>query len=126
MINTILLDKNNHYVDHNGKLPERPKFDKKLLYAFCYNQIVSPAGYNLLPNSIRRVVTIAPRERSEWNLYTPQITKGITIKEIADLSTVLLIIRSKKTIKKGKKFRLNNFHNILKNKYIELWIRNNI
>ena len=115
MINTILLDKYNHYIDSEGDPPRRPSFDKQLLTAFCYNQFVSKKGFDLLPKSIQKFVTVDDNN----------ITRGITIKEISNLSTVLLIIRSKKTIKRGKKFRLNCFNNLIKEKNIELWVRNN-
>ncbi len=114
MISTILLDKNNYYIDDRGQLPERPIFDKKLLFAFCYGQYVSQEGYKLLPPSIKNHVYIDNNN----------ITIAITIKEIAELSNVLIVIRSNKDIIKGKKFRFNNFYNLIKQNNIEIWVKN--
>ena len=113
MTSTILLDPNDRYVDNNGKLPTRPFFDKELLHALSYNTCVSKSGYKMLPPSIRKNVYI----------NNNNITCAITINEIANLSNVLIVVRSNKNLLNGKKFRLNNFKNLIIKKNIEIWIR---
>ena len=116
MINTILLSKNGCYVDKDGNLPKRPKFDKELLTAFCKDQIVSEEGFNILPPSIQKVV-----KKQKDN----DITLGVTIPEIATYSNVLLVIRSQEDIIDGKIFRLDNFKCLVKAGEIEIWIKVN-
>lgn len=111
-VGTILLSKNNKYLSASGLLPKRPKYDKQLLTELlAYNGKVSSCGYNLLPNSIKALVTI------DNNNYTP-----ITIKELATCE-LLIVSKSKEKIKDGKTFRLKNFNRLIKTKKVDLWIK---
>jgi len=112
IVSTLLLSKNGMYVDIDNNLPKRPAFDKQLLKDICKNKKVSEAGFEMLPASIKK------------NLFkseTPNI--GITIKEIDNLSDLIIVSISDSTIVNGKKFRFDKFKNIYKGNEIELWIK---
>jgi hypothetical protein len=110
VIGTILLSKDGKYIDEDGKLPNRPAYDKDMLKALVANQTVSIHGYNMLPPSIRSTC-----EKS-YNYTVP-----ITIKELAKCD-MLLVNRSDNTLNGGKVFRLDNFKCIVKEHRIELWV----
>jgi len=114
VVSTILLAQNDVYVSYDGKLPARPDFDKDLLKALVKNQIISVEAGKMLPKSIRDVAYgITGRVEP---------TTGITIPEIAGLTDLLLVVRSYEPLK-GKKFRLNNFEQIVCLKELEIWRR---
>jgi len=115
MINTILLDPNDNYVDNNGNLPKRPDYDKKLLKAFTLNQTVTQNGYDGLPPSMRKFLTVTEDLK--------EITMAVTIPEIAKYSDVLLVNRSSENLENGKKFRLDNFKLLTKQGQLEIWLK---
>lgn len=138
MISTILLSKNDCYIDEYGNLPSRESvpYDKELLEAFCTNQIVSEKGYRTLPPSISKKVKVSTiRANSTTNTgdiidgsdrpdkVNLPITIGITISEISELSDVLVVSRSNEILKNGKKFRLDSFKLITKQGQIEIWAK---
>ena len=108
----ILLDQNDNYVYPDGKLPMRPKWDKRLLGTFIEKGSVSFKGYNLLPPSLKNLAKITPGEP-----VTP-----ITIPEIAGLADILVVSRSKE-MRQGKRFRLDAFEQILSEGKLEIWRR---
>lgn len=108
---TILLTKDNFYVDINGNLPKRPKHDKLLLSEICRNQVVSDEAYNMLPLSIQKLCTVGT-----------QPTVPITINELANCQ-ILIVSRSTDEVSSGKTFRLDNFNLIVKDRKIEIWSR---
>ena len=109
---TLLLDKNDNYVYADGSLPTRTTWDKELLKTFIQFGLISKEGYDLLPPSLQKVSTRALSKPS-----TP-----ITIKEIATLSDILIITRSKDE-RKGKRFRLDEFEPVAKEQRLEIWRR---
>jgi len=115
MINTILLDTNDNYVDNQGKLPKRPDYDKELLKAFSLNQTVSKKGYDRLPPSMRKFLTITEN--------TKEITMAVTIPEIAKYSDILLVNRSSENLENGKRFRLDDFYLLTKQGQFEIWLK---
>ena len=114
IVSTILLSTNNCYVDRQGKLPERPSFDKELLTTICSGQVVSKVGYKMLPPSIKDKVIMTEQ-------VEPEV--GITISEIDGLTDLLLVVRSKQECLGGKEFRFTNFECIIKDTQIEIWKR---
>mgnify|MGYP006883055741 CR=1 FL=1 len=114
IVSTILLTRDNHYVDDNGNLPDRPTFDKPLLTGLCKNQEVSQDAYDMLPPSIRQIVRGVTEEEP---------TIGITIPEIDGLTDLLIVSRSNGTIYSGKKFRFNNFKLLANDMSLEIWKR---
>ena len=112
MIGTILLDKQDKYVDDFGNLPEREHFDKDFLLNMLKGTNVSQEGYNILPKSMRDVVSITQDEPFP-----------VTIPEINYLSDLLLVVRSKTLLSNGKVFRLDNFRKLTTQGSIELWVR---
>jgi hypothetical protein len=111
-VGTILLSKNNKYVDDLGNLPKRPSHDKEMLSALLSCQIVSPKGYKMLPPSLQAVCVNDPYKSP---------TFPVTIPEIATCK-LLIVSRSAEEIAGGKVFRLNDFKCILKDRKVELWI----
>jgi len=109
---TLLLDKNDNYVYPDGSLPTRTQWDKKLLQTFIELGLVSDAGFRLLPPSLKQIAT--------KTLGEP--TCPITIQEIAALSDILIITRSRDE-KVGRRFRLDAFEPILKELRLEIWKR---
>lgn len=111
VVGTILLTKGNVYVDANGNLPKRPSFDKALLGSLLQSNSVSEEGYMLLPDSLKKLCYVG----KEYNM-------PVTIKEL-DKADLLIVSRSVDTVS-GKVFRFDNFKCILKDRKVELWIRN--
>jgi len=111
LVGTILLSKDYKYIDENGNLPKRPKFDKQFLATLIKGHKVSEEGYKLLPSSLQKLVMVD----------TP-ITMPITIKELAK-SDLLIVVKSPEVLKNGKEFRLDSFKLLRKERTIELWIK---
>jgi len=110
MVGTILLTKNNYYTTGtSGNLPQRPKHDKLLLSEMCKNQIVSDKAYEMLPLSIQKFITVGENP-----------TIPITIRELAQCQ-LLIVSRSSEEFICGKKFRLDGFKQIVKDRKIEIW-----
>lgn len=111
---TILLTKDNYYVGTSSDklaehLPHRPKHDKLLLSEMCKGQVVSDDAYNMLPLSIQKLITVGENP-----------TIPITIQELANCQ-LLIVSRSIEEFLTGKKFRLDNFKLIVKDRKIEIW-----
>jgi len=114
-VGTILLTKSNKYVDANGNLPKRPKFDKTLLEGILATAgTVSSVGYDMLPPSIQRRVVVTGDDANTD--YTP-----VTIGELA-MSELLIVSRSPEDFEGGKEFRLDNFKCLVKDRKVEIWI----
>lgn len=109
-IGTILLTKNDQYLTDSGHLPQRPSGDKAFLRTVCLNGKVSRQGYELLPPSVRKVVTV-----------DEDYTVPVTIRELAE-SDILLVNRSPKCFEAGCKFRLGNFRRLGIANNIEVWV----
>ena len=109
-IGLLLLDSNDNYVYEDGSLPIRPAWDKKFLDAMLENEVVSPEGYEMLPESMRKKV------------YTDGWCKPfpITIPEIAK-SDILFVVRGWNKQDKGKKFRFDDFEWLFDTGHIEVW-----
>ena len=112
MVGTILLSKDDKYVDDLGNLPKRPTGDKELLQGLLSGQIVSPEGYKLLPPSLQAVCMKNPYQFPTFPVTIPEIDKCY----------LLIVSRSPEAIEGGKVFRLNGFRCILKDRKVELWI----
>lgn len=111
-VGTILLTKSNFYCNANGDLPKRPKHDKELLAGIIAGGRVSNAGYDMLPFSLQKLVTV--------DTIVPNTP--ITIRELAK-SDLLIVSRSQEELEFGKQFRLDNFKLLVKDRKVELWIR---
>lgn len=112
IVGTILLTKNNMYCNADGDLPKRPRHDKELLAGIIAGGRVSNAGYDMLPFSLQKLVTV--------DTIVPNTP--ITIKEIAKCN-LLIVSRSQEEIERGRQFRLDNFKLLVKDRKVELWIR---
>ena len=110
---TLLVDTEDKYVYENGSLPMRTLWDKELLTSVITNGLVSQGGYDTLPPSLQKLVTITHGEP----------TAPITIPEIDGLTDILLVTRVASKGQSGKRFRFNNFKCILKEERIEIWKR---
>lgn len=117
MTNTILLDPNDNYVDTNGKLPSRDSipYDKEFLKAFTLNQTVTQKGYDGLPPSMRKFLTVTDDIR--------EITMAVTIPEISKYSDLLIVNRSTEVLENGKRFRLDDFKLLTKQGQLEIYTR---
>ena len=115
MISTIILTKDNMYLDSEGNLPSRScvSFDKDLLRGMVKGLNVSKKGFDTLPNSIKSEVFCDGREP----------TAAITIPEISALSDILLVVKSCEVFTSGKVFRLDGFERIYKSKDVNLYKR---
>jgi len=114
VVGTILLTKSNKYIDTEGKLPKRPKFDKELLAGLLNSNPVSEEGYKLLPPSLQALC---------YTSIAPQMRVPITIIELAK-AELLIVSRSPEDFEGGKEFRLDNFKCLVKDRKVELWILN--
>jgi len=116
-VGTILLTKSNKYVDDNGNLPKRPRFDKDLLKGLLNVEVVtvSEKAYNMLPPSMQKLVLCLGNDFSIF---------PITIEELENTS-LLIVVRSTEDFEGGKEFRLDNFKQLVKDRRIELWVKKN-
>lgn len=114
-VGTILLTKDNKYVDTEGNLPKRPKHDKELLTSILETcGVVSSIGYDMLPPSIQKHVVVTGDYANTD--YAP-----VTIKEL-NKAELLIVSRSSEEFENGKVFRLDNFKCLVKDRKVELWI----
>lgn len=116
IVSTILLTADNQYVKDDGSLPARPDFDKKLLTELCRGELITDEAHAMLPRSISSLAWSAEAEFKD-----PTI--GITIREIAMLTKLLIVVRSTEWFTGGRVFRLDNFEQIVKDRKVELWVR---
>lgn len=117
-VGTILLTKSNKYVDAEGNLPKRPRYDKELLSGILETEgAVSSIGYDMLPLSIQRHVVVTSGGAN--TNYAP-----VTIKELSN-AEMLIVSRSPEDFvaDTGKVFRLDNFRCLVKDRKVEIWIR---
>lgn len=108
-VGTILLTKDNCYINDFGDLPTRPKHDKYLLSEVCKGQVVSEEAYSLLPLSVQKICMVGAIP-----------TVPITIKELSQCD-ILIVSRSAEDCLLGKTFRLDNFNLVVKDRKIEIW-----
>jgi hypothetical protein len=108
-IGILLLNQNNCYLIDN-KIPPRPDFDKKFLVELCkgFNLMASENTYNSLPNSLLQ------------NNFSDNYDIHLGINGINNVD-LLFIVRSQDNSECNKKFRFNNFKNILKLSEFEIW-----
>jgi hypothetical protein len=111
-IGLLLLDENDNYVYEDGSLPSRPKWDKAFLTTMLEGEIVSPKGYDMLPESMQKKVYI-----DGWQTPFP-----VTIPEIA-MSDILFITRGYGKELEGKRFRLDDFEKLFASGKLEVWKR---
>ena len=110
---TIILDAHDMYVGNDDQLPSRPSFDKAFLSNMVAKNSVSQEGFDLLPLGMQKLSTITQGE--------PELP--ITIREIAGLTDMLIVVRSYMALGKGKKFRLDNFKRVAKSGQLEIYFR---
>ena len=102
LVGTILLDLNDKYIDCDNALPVRPDFDKELLKSVVSKGFVSMRGLAILPPSIQR----------EANYKTSEVPNiAVNISELGR-ADILIVSRSPKVLKGGKRFRLDKFKQI--------------
>ncbi len=111
IVGSILLTKSNEYLTAEGTLPTRPKYDKLLLTELCKGELVSQEGYDLLPPSIQQICMVD---------HEPSMP--ITISELDKCDLLIVSRSSMATSGEGKKFRLDNFKLIVKDRKCELWM----
>jgi len=109
----ILLSQDNCYLDAFGNLPRRPRWDKKLLTELVKVNTITKNGYDLLPDSIKKVARITHGE--------PQL--ALTIQELNALPDILMVVRSRYCNPDGKVFRMDNYEAIFKEERFEIWKR---
>ena len=114
IVSTIILTKDNFYVNSEGKLPARPDFDKELLSNIVTGQRVSDKAYEMLPRSMKKVVKFS---------MGMEPTVGITIKEIDGLTDLLIVVHSNEIITRGKQFRMDNFKLLVKDRKVSIYKR---
>ena len=110
---TIILDHHDMYVGEDNQLPSRPGWDKEFLTELVANNIISVPGYEMLPKSMQIDATLTHGEP----------TLPITIREIAGLTDMLIVVRSYMALGKGKRFRLDNFERVAKSGQLEIYFR---
>jgi len=109
----LLLTEDNMYVDDRGNLPHRPTYDKALLRTLVSLNTITHRSYDLLPKSIQKVATVS----------NTNPTLVLTIQEIDALADFLIIVRSARKVRNGKKFRLDKFEQVAAPGQLELWKR---
>ena len=113
IVATLLVDEDDIYVYNDGKLPARPKWDKELLSTFAEGNLVSEAGWQMLPKSIQM----------KTNVTHGEPTFPVTIPEIDGLADIIIVTRTYSKRQSGKKFRFTKFRRIVKQWGIEIWKR---
>ena len=110
---TIILDPHDMYVGEDNQLPSRPEWDKEFLSNMVSKNLISQEGFYLLPLGMQVLSTITHGE--------PELP--ITIREIAGLTDMLIVVRSYMALGQGKRFRLDNFKRVAKSGQIEIYFR---
>ena len=113
IIGTLLLTENDYYIDDRKNLPRRTTWDKALLTSLVSMNTITHKGYMLLPPSIQEVATI----------HNSDPSMAVTIKEVDALADLLMITRSARLTRGGKKFKFTHFKCILKEPRFEIWKR---
>ena len=115
IVSTILLTKDNFYINDKGELPKRGSHDKNLLTELVRGQTISIKAAEMLPPSIKGLAQVISDK--------VEPTIGITIEEISALSDILIVSHSNELIIRGKQFRLDGFELLVKSKYIDIYKR---
>lgn len=113
IVGTILLSQDDCYIDDRKQLPYRPSFDKGLLKSLISMNTITNKGFNLLPGSIMSVAKI--------DNYNPSM--AVTIRELDAIADLLIVSRSPRKCRNGKKFRFTNYKLLVKTAELELWSR---
>jgi hypothetical protein len=115
----LLLDKENNYLV-DGRLPERPSFDKELLKYFVANYTISFRGNKHLPKAWDRHAVV---------LYPEHADVLLSISEIDEYADVILVTVSDEnniSAKEKKKFRFDKFTLMLDLGVFRIYKRKNI
>ena len=115
IVSTILLTKDNFYINENGDLPKRGSHDKRLLTELVRGQTISIKAAEMLPPSIKGLAQVISDK--------VEPTIGITIEEIAALSDILIVSHSTELIVRGKQFRLDGFELLVKDRKTSIYKR---
>jgi len=115
IVSTILLTKDNFYINENGDLPKRGLHDKHLLTELVRGQTISTKAAEMLPPSIKGLAQVISDK--------VEPTVGITIREIAGLSDILIVSHSTELIVRGSVFRLDNFELLVKDRKTSIYKR---
>lgn len=117
-VGIILLSSNNYYIDENGMLPKRPKWDKQLLLGIIKNKRVlcSSNVLNTLPKSILDSAYFTTNPNADYD-----INFGIDTFRSAR-PDLLIVVRSSSSLENGKKFDLSNFQQLVATTNLELYI----
>ena len=114
IVGTILLTADRQYIIDEGRLPVRPAHDKELLTTLAKGNTVSQKGYDMLPPSIQKLVTVTKGQPSF----------PVTIKETDALSDLLIVSHSYEVSPVGKEFDLDrSFELLTVGKKTSLWRR---
>ena len=109
---TMLLDLDDKYVDADGNLPNmRPQWDKEFLRSLVSVNVVSYKGYCLLPPSMSGA------------MIDEEYTLPLTVPEIDETADMLIVVRAYSLTQGGKKFRLDDFKQVVKSGQLEIWFR---
>jgi hypothetical protein len=109
---TLLLDLHDKYVEGSGQLPVgRPNWDKGLLAGLIDMNVISPAAAKMLPPSMCS------------GMIDEEFTMPITIQEVNDTADMIIIVRAYSICPGGKKFRLDDYKQLVKSGRLEIWIR---
>ena len=117
-VGIVVLSKDNIYLDCNGALPRRPKFDKQLLTELSKGQkiVAGPNTMRTLPPSIiDNAEVVAWEEDYDVNL-------GIITMKI-NPPHLLIVVRNRALLVRGKKFDLSPYDSVFKSLHLELWIK---
>ena len=112
----LLLSKNGCYVDMEGRLPSRPKFDKDFLLAMVKGKrcLASVATFQALPLSIVNAsASITSNPEAKWDINLGIATYGSD----AGLPDVMFIVKSDEELENGIKFRFDKFELLYKTIY---------
>ena len=115
-VGIMLLSQDNMYVDKNGKLPKRPKFDKELLTALVKGQMFtcSENTFEDLPDSILKNAFYTRGRDYDINL-------GVAT--FRNAPHLLIVTRSEEYLQGGKHFSLKGYKRYFEGNGLELWIK---
>ena len=114
IVATILLSSDDKYADKNGNMTiRRASFDKNFLSAMISGELLSPAGYRMLPPSMQKLCHVN-------DIVEPY---PVTVPELDALTDILIVVRSSDVIPDGKTFRMDKFELLVKQASLEIWKR---
>ena len=116
-VGILLLSIDDVYLDCNGNLPRRPRFDKELLLGLTrgHKIVAGPNTMRALPDSVLGHAEVVAWEE-DYDVNLGIVTMSVNPPHL------LIVVRNRTKLRCGKKFDLTPYDSVFKSLHLELWI----